>query len=73
MRKQPVRLICMYCGEAYETTAGNSKFCSYECAYKNARDRRQAWEAMNPDYYKQYRQAQRHRATDTAAECRQVT
>lgn len=72
MRIKPVKLICQYCGEAYETTAGNSKFCSYECAYKNARDRRTAWENMNPDYYKNYRQTRNRKATNMRAECRQI-
>lgn len=72
MRKKPVKLICRYCGEAYETTAGNSKFCSFECAYKNARDRRAKWEDMNPNYYKEYRQTKNRRATNTKAECRQI-
>lgn len=76
MKRRPTKKICMYCGEAYETTAPNQKFCSLECSYKNARDRREAWENMNPnynrDYYLKHRQDKRRKAINDKAENRQV-
>lgn len=75
-KRRPHKKICMYCGEAFEASAPNQKFCSLECSYKNLRDRREAWENMNPnynrDYYLSHRGTARRKATDIKAESREV-
>jgi hypothetical protein len=64
--------ICEYCGQEYETTAGNSKFCGVICAAAEAKRRRQQWTIDNPDYYREYRKAHRQRAEDLRAVTRQT-
>ncbi len=65
MERTTAKKICFHCGREYETTAGNSKYCSVLCAAAEAKRKRAQWCADNKDYYKKYRK--RRKAVDFSA------
>ena len=63
-------LTCPICGKQFVKTLPNQKYCGRACADAGRRQRRAAWETMNPDYsmlyMRSYRAAKRERGKETA-------